>query len=229
MAICKFGELVVGVRGTVAGVTFSANRSGPYCRGWTRTPNPLSILQTNQRRYHQTIALYWPTLTQEQRDAWNDWADDPAQERTNPLGETYYLSGFQWFLLINQQLETAAYPIREDPPLWPAPAGPTLTALTLGAGAGVCQLTFPPGGFAAGCDAILFLALGRSTGASATPYRRRFLAAFAPPLVSPLVFTTQADTLFGWRTVGQRGFLSAHAQDPCGMRSSATTITGDVT
>ncbi len=81
MAIAKFGPTVTGLRGTVAGTTFSANKSGPYARGWSRGANPRSSLQSTQRGRLGALAAAWRDLTQVQRDDWIVYAALPAQDR----------------------------------------------------------------------------------------------------------------------------------------------------
>lgn len=129
MAIVKFGPVVVGARGTIAGTIFSANKGGPFARAWSKGANPSSALQTTQRGRLGSIASAWADLTQVQRDDWIAYAIDPAQELTNALGEDYFASGFNWYIKINQNLEAASEARRDlapnllasDPPILGAP------------------------------------------------------------------------------------------------------------
>jgi len=49
MARVEMGTIVVGLRGTVGGLTFSTNRSGPHCHVWTRSGNARTSLQSGRR------------------------------------------------------------------------------------------------------------------------------------------------------------------------------------
>jgi len=116
MAIVKFGPMVVGARGTLAGIIFSANAAGPFVRQWSRGSNPRSEGQQIQRQHLGDFATKWNQLTDAERLDWDDYADDPAQELTNSLGETYFASGFNWYVRINTHLAIAAAAERDDAP-----------------------------------------------------------------------------------------------------------------
>ena len=122
MSIVVFGPLVTGARGTIAGTIFSANKSGPYARGWNRGPNPRSIGQAGQRGRTSGMAKTWRGLTQLQRDAWDTWAALPAQEKFNSLGESYFPSGFNWYVAINTRLLYVGRGSRTAPPVTARPA-----------------------------------------------------------------------------------------------------------
>lgn len=126
MAILKMGPIVAAVRGTIAGITFSANASGPYARGWSKGSNPSSALQSDQRGRLGALASAWRDLTQGQRDDWIVYAALPAQDRTNTLGETFSASGFNWFVKINDQLESAGEARRDLSPTLTRPVAPIL-------------------------------------------------------------------------------------------------------
>jgi hypothetical protein len=102
MAIIKLGMLVTGIRGTVGGVTYSANRSGPYARIWSKGADPVTALQSAKRRNLSTLPAQWRLLSGAQRTAWDVFAAAPAQALINSLGETYYISGFLWCVKINR-------------------------------------------------------------------------------------------------------------------------------
>ena len=102
MAIVVFGGVVSGARGTIAGVTYSANKAGPYAKGWSRGANVRSALQTSGRGVHSVLAGSWRALSAGERTAWDVWAADPEQELTNALGEAYYISGFLWSIKIGR-------------------------------------------------------------------------------------------------------------------------------
>lgn len=146
MAIIKFGTTVVGLRGTIGGITFSANKSGPTARAWSRG----SVPQTERQQAHKAIIANlppeWAALTPAEKDAWDVWAADPLQARTNSLGESYQMSGFQAFMFINTVLTEVGLPTRTAPPSASQDSPPTLDSVEFHttASAGTSQFTYTP-------------------------------------------------------------------------------------
>jgi len=229
MALVVFGPLVSDVRGSVAGSIFSANKAGPYCRGWAKGPNPNSDLQSAQRRRCSSMAIAWRGLTQVQRDAWDTWAALPAQKKTNPLGEDYYISGFNWFVAINSRLLFAARAYRSTPPALAKPAAPTITLVRFNdtAGAQTSRVTFPWNEFS-GYDCILFVALSNSVGVLNKYPGWRSMLAGAPDAANYHDFQAELEAAFGTIQIGQRGFIRMSRQTTDGMRSDAATGYADV-
>lgn len=137
MAIVKFGSMVVGVRGTIGGVTFSANGTGPYAKAWARPGRFPSAPQSDALANLASIAATWRDLTTTQQNGWDTWASASAPIKTNSLGETYVLSGFQWFCSVNVNLENMGQAHRVDAPTLANPTAPTITSVT-------AQVTPPP-------------------------------------------------------------------------------------
>lgn len=102
MAILKFGTIVVAARGTIGGLTISANKAGPYGKPWASPPRQNTPKQSTARARFASLKFQWQALTPSERTDWDDFAALPGQELTNPLGDAYYLSGWQWFTKINQ-------------------------------------------------------------------------------------------------------------------------------
>ncbi len=127
MAILKLGVTVVGIRGTLGGITFSANASGPYARAWARPPNPRTIAQNDVRTVLSQVATEWRGITDAQRTAWNTWAAATAPARTNSLGETILLTGYQWFIGMNSNLVAYGFAFNAPAPVLAEPAAPTIT------------------------------------------------------------------------------------------------------
>lgn len=144
MAILKLGPLIIGIRGTMGGATFSANKSGPYVKGWAQPPLPTRVRQSAIQTTFSQIAAAWVATTQFNRDAWDTWAAGPAPPRTNSLGETILLTGFNWFQSLNGRRVMAGFSIRELAPTNPLPAAPTITSvLVTESGGGASTVTYP--------------------------------------------------------------------------------------
>ncbi len=92
-----FGVMASGASGSQGGITASHNRFGPYLRSRTVPVNPNSSRQQAARTNFSAAAEFWSnTLTQLQRDAWNQYA--AAIAWVGSLGQTVYLTGFNMFI-----------------------------------------------------------------------------------------------------------------------------------
>lgn len=151
MAIIKLAAPVAGIRGSVGGIIYSANQSGPYARAYAKGADPRSQKQTTQRATLAGNTRAWADLSDAQRLAWDTWAALPAQAKTNPLGETYYCSGFQWFVTVQNWLATVGRVPTFAPPAGLRPIAPTITSLTIDVdGAPESNILYPAGEFGLG-------------------------------------------------------------------------------
>lgn len=126
MAITKIGAPLSGIRGTIGGITYSANGSGPYAKLWAQPPHKNTVKQAVQRSYQSEMPALWNAMTDVQRAAWRTFAADPAQELTNSLGEAYYASGFNWFTKCNVRLLRMGLATIVPVPTQARPAAPTI-------------------------------------------------------------------------------------------------------
>jgi len=229
MSIVVFGPLVTGARGTIAGTIFSANKSGPYARGWNRGPNPRSTGQAGQRGRTSGMAKTWRGLTQVQRDAWDVWAALPAQEKFNSLGESYFASGFNWYVAINDRLLYIGRGSRATPPVIARPAAPTLSDMQIAhTGAGWNSYLQYPNGTFTGFDLILFIAMSNSQGVLTKTHGWRLVHQTQSPALMLEYFQTGLEAGFGTIQVFQRGFCRLCRQTTDGVRSTFTTAYDDV-
>lgn len=229
MAIVVFGPLVTGIRGTIAGTIFSANRSGPFARGWNKGPNTRTSAQSEQRGRTSAMAIAWRALTQVQRDAWDTWATLPAQDKTNSLGETYSCSGFNWHVAINDRLLNIGRATRANPPVIARPAIPTLNDIQIAhTGAGWNSYVQYPANEFLGFDLVLFIAMANSQGVLNKTHGWRLVHQTQAPAVMLETFQTGLEAGFGTIQVFQRGFCRLARQTTDGVRSSFAAMYDDV-
>ncbi len=126
MAIIKLGALISGIRGTVGGVIFSENGSGPYAKLWAPPSQPMTSRQTIQRALLSQMPNLWRDLTPVEQTAWDTFAALAAQELFNPLGESYYASGFAWFNKCNIRLLRVGRATRSAVPTQARPGAATI-------------------------------------------------------------------------------------------------------
>lgn len=86
--------------GSVGGLTFSRNRSGNYIRARTNPVNPNTPQQQAVRSAVADLSNLWiNTLTQADRDKWEDYAANVPV--TNPLGASIFLTGINQYVRSN--------------------------------------------------------------------------------------------------------------------------------
>ena len=94
------GSLIAQASGSVAGNTFSRNRGGQYIRNRATPINPNTAQQIAVRSAFADLANLWSgTLSQGQRDAWNDYAANVPV--LNRLGDSIFLTGFNMYIRSN--------------------------------------------------------------------------------------------------------------------------------
>jgi len=228
MARIKLASPIGGIRGTVGGVTYSANATSLYAKLW-RGPRPSGTrLASKTRCLFGSNGGPWRALSQAKRDAWDTWAALPAQELTDSLGQAYYASGWNWFVTLSSRLAWIERDIVEDPPSVARPAAPSISSVVLetsGIGAD-SRITYPEDEFD-GWDIVLFGRLSLSQGAVArTAGFYQILASQAPGATSTSV-QSQLESVFGTIPSGARLFASVARQLPDGQRSQPAAEYGD--
>jgi len=231
MAKIKLAAPLSGLRGTIGGVVYSANKSGPYAKPWMKPVNPRTPKQLIARGRLSQFPTLWAGISAAQRTAWDVFAALPAQERTDSLGQTYYASGYNWFVKINVQLDLAGHASRDNCPSLVRPGQPTVDDLIVysapDVGAEKTLLHFPIHQFT-GYDAILFLAFRTAAGAVNTFRQYRNVFATVETSVYTVRFADEMAAAFGWPSVGWPAFLTGARQNAHGQRGLPATISTTV-
>ena len=116
MARVTYGSGITELAGSIGGVTYQKNASGNIAK---LRSNPIVNPTPLQAGYQQQMAMlvaFWPTLSQANKDAWNDLA--AAHLHTTPWGESKKLSGYQWFLSCNLTAQKITNAVLESPVAW---------------------------------------------------------------------------------------------------------------
>ena len=230
MAIVKFIPPFEGIRGTSGTTTFTAGKSGPFIKRWRKPVRRSRALQTYSRAVLSGFAALWRALDQTQRDAWDLYAQQPAQEKFNSLGQSYYASGFNWFTQINRQLTTAARARRDDPPTIGVPSQPgwcTASVYSPEDPGHLSNVTWPDGDFE-NMDCILFSLLTPGPGILTPKNNFLLLAAVDVGALDLLLIGPYLTTLFGAVAPGHRVFFQLHRQNYQGERSPSRDLYADV-
>jgi hypothetical protein len=139
MARIKESALVSGVRGTQGGNVFSAGHYGAYVRQKVSPTQPQSARQIAQRNIFTAQSQAWRNLTDDERNAWNAWA------QTHPImdvfGNAQVLTGAAAFMKVNADLVTLGMDPTDDPLPDPVTPPPAATAATIVAATGLVTVT----------------------------------------------------------------------------------------
>ncbi len=228
MAIVKFGAMVVGIRGLVEGMIFSANKSGPYVTGWHRSANPRTQFQTSQRAALARIPVLWRALTFGEQLAWNVFAGLPAQDRTNSLGEIFSASGFNWFSIVNIRLINMGRATRVAVPTQSRPSAPTILTMQLPFTAERgAWLTYASGAFAPDFDQVIEIAIHPSTGLNVAPKRFKLLLLDQDPSDTDAGFIVPYVNRINIASSSYRGYAQMYRQTTDGLRSAPASLTFD--
>ncbi len=167
MAIAKFGSIVTGMRGSIAGVTYGMWRGIPVVSRKRRPVRRHGYEQGVIRSTLSFCARYWQTLTNLQRSSWEDYANQ--HPRTNSLGDTFTLTALQQFISLNTvALRLGGFgALQDDAPIIIPPASVASLVLSDGLADGVITATVTMNGVGLATD---FLEIWVS-GANQSPAR----------------------------------------------------------
>ena len=231
MAIVKFGPTVAGIRGTIAGITFSANKASPYAKAWAKGANPTTALQTDQRSRLGSLPNAWRALTGVQQAAWDTFAALPAQDLLNSLGETYSISGFGWYVKVNARLLAMGRAVRTPVPTQARPAAPAITDIEFPFDVGqTAFVAYASAEFDPDFDLVLEIAQAASTGRLAAPTTFAEFVVAQNPDDTETGFAVPYVNRLGIGNTSLKGFARLYRQTTDGLRSAAGAaafVTGD--
>jgi hypothetical protein len=190
--------------GSYQGLTFSRNRNGQYVRNRAIPVNPASTFQQAVRSRLSLNAQSYRDLTAAQRSGWNDLG--LQIQRTDTLGQTYTLSGFQAYCMINNNRLAAGDAVLTDagallPPDPLATLTPTITTSTYSV---AYTVTPAPAGQRVFISASPQRSAGRTFEGDF-----RLIAVTAAAAASPSSIFTAYQARFGSPVTGSRIFTSA--------------------
>lgn len=189
--------------GSYQGITSSRNRFGQYVRNRSIPVNPNSTAQTAVRARMSNNAAAWRALTSIQMEGWISLG--ASITRNDALGQTYTLTGFAAYCMINNNNAAAGNALVATAPALVDP-GTLLTAvLTLTAATMSVAYTTTP--LAAGVRLFTYASPQRSAGRSfEADYR--LIAVSAAAAASPANVFTAYQARLGTPVTGNKVFLS---------------------
>lgn len=191
----RFGAVITDSRGSIDGVTFSKNKGGSFTRKRTVPTQQQTPYTSKIRSTHALLSKRWSsTLTAGQRTGWGTLAN--ASPVVDVFGNTRYLSGFQFFIRVNQIRFQVGIAVLDT-----APAdqnGTALTSITVTATAvPVVSVVFAGTPLDADHRLYIFATPPISPGKSNVSGLYRFVSKSALAQASPYSFTADYTSRFG--------------------------------
>ena len=227
MALVKLGATIVGISGTIGGITFAHNRAGWTAKPWAASSNPRSLKQQDIRNKLAQLPLIWRGMGPVLQTAWNGLAAAPPEVDKDPFGVVVLRSGFQWFVRINTRRLQSGQTIDTTVPTSPVLTAPAITAFTWTVpipDPAACRITWLIMEFLPGERCTAKVAVGTGSGV-ATLYRDYRWICSVPAYGITLVDVgiLLRDT-YGDLPIGARAVLHAYRQAEDGVRSIATVV-----
>lgn len=220
MAKILLGPTVIGIRGTVGGITFSQNRAGPFAKSWRKPSNPRSITQRTSQNRLAYWSTQWRSLSAANKATWDAYAAAPAQQLTDSLGQPYYASGFNWYILTQRNLALIGAATIPTAPVGARLAAPTVTAFSYSiSSSSQPRWTMAVASPGLALNHAMWISLVNSQGVAVpnTPY---YFMKVAIPNVSRQVHCSgEFDTKFGTNLITQKAFASIYTIDAEGQAS----------
>lgn len=189
--------------GSVGGVTSSRNRFGQYRRTRAVPVNPNSTKQGVVRARLSANAAAWRTLTDAQRSGWSDLGN--SMTRTDSLGQSYNLTGFQAYCSVNNNLDASGDAAVADAPALGTPDA--LLTMTITLTAASFSVAYTPTPLGAAARLFVFASPQRSAGRNFEGDRRLIFVS-AAAAASPANVLAAYTARFGVPVVGNRIFLA---------------------
>ena len=189
--------------GSEAGLTYSRNRFGQYTRSRATPVNPNSTAQGQVRARMSANSAAWRGLTDNQRAGWESLGAQMA--RTDALGQSYTLNGFQAFCSVNNNQLCAGNAVLDDAPALVTPDAivtctPTATAATFSIAYTITPLP-------TGARLFVFASSQKSVGRSFEG-DLRLIHVSAAAAASPANVFSAFQAKFGTPVVGNKVFLA---------------------
>lgn len=231
MAIVTIALPVSGIRGMLGGAVFSANRSGPYVRGWSPVVNPSSIGQIEQRGIIAQAGALWRTLSTAEQGDWDTFALTPPEDDYNGLNKLYLPSGFGWFTRILTRRRRVGLADSLLAPVSTPTAAPTDFLMEIHPSTGSEEdavLGYDTDDFKTHY-AILMLSIAPGKGTNVQTSRFLICWEALGQYSAYTYFGTSYFANFGTTQVGQRFFGQLYRQSASGIRSVPKLMFSNVT
>jgi hypothetical protein len=189
--------------GSYQGITSSRNRFGQYVRTRATPVNPATSAQGTVRARLSANSAAWRALTDTQREGWDSLG--LMMTRTDSLGQTYTLTGFQAYCSVNNNLAAIGSATVSAAPALVTPSSILTAVITLTNAA--FSIAYTPTPLPTGAHLLAFASPQRSAGRNFEA-DTRLVALGAAAGASPLSIFTAYQARFGTPVTGNKVFLA---------------------
>ncbi len=116
MARIIYGSIITNIKGSIGGITFQKNGSGTIARLKPRKNQTNTQKQRDQQPRLKQLQREWNLLSLTNKILWNDFA--AINKKIGLDGQEKKLTGYQWFLSINENLILINEDIKKAPPVY---------------------------------------------------------------------------------------------------------------
>ena len=116
MARVIYGSIITDIKGSIGGITYQKNGSGTIARLKPRKNKTNTQKQRDQQPRLKTLQKEWNVLELGQKVLWNDFAS--VNDKIGLDGNPKKLTGYQWYLSINQNRLLFNDTILQEPPVF---------------------------------------------------------------------------------------------------------------
>ncbi len=116
MARIIYGSIITDIKGSIGGITFQKNGSGTIARLKPRKTKTNTQKQRDQQPRLKEVQRNWNELSLTNKILWNDFAS--TNKKIGLDGNEKVLTGYQWFITINENRLLFEDSILEVPPVY---------------------------------------------------------------------------------------------------------------
>ena len=116
MARIIYGSIITDIKGSIGGITYQENGSGQIARLKPRKSKTNTQKQRDQQPRLKRIQKAWNELSLTNKILWNDFAS--VNNKIGLDGNAKVLTGYQWFVTINQNRLLFEDSILSAPPVY---------------------------------------------------------------------------------------------------------------
>lgn len=141
MARITLGSLISNIAGSIGGITFSRNASGLIAKSKIRPKASTTASQKIAIQKDMQLIALWNELPFLDKMDWKDYAS--TYTKTDRYGRVKHISGYNWFVSINNAQRYMGLPYLTTPPTFAYPAYLPSLEITLGTGEIICTWSTP--------------------------------------------------------------------------------------
>jgi hypothetical protein len=222
------GPTVEQDEGKTGGVVFVRGKTGPYTRAKVKPRNPQTNYQEAVRQEMRNFAKQWK-LSQVDQKGFIDYAE--THPIKGPMGNTAFISGFNWFVKMNRIAQMTGASLITTPPTSDT-IFPIMTGLTLATTTGPDTVTVEPiknGNYPTGVKIEIFATRQLSPGVFSTK-NFRLIGVYDPTSSPAINITTDYEARFSTLKNGLKIFFMARLIMPTGeadlyVKQSSVVVT----